>query len=783
MTLSPGCRLGRYEVISPVGAGGMGEVYRARDCQLDRFVAIKVLPEHLSTDPVARDRFEREARAVAALSHPNVMSIHDFGTEAGVAYAVMELLEGETLRRRLNRSPLPWRKVVELGRAIADGLSAVHSRGIVHHDLKPENIFLTADGKVKILDFGLAQLRPTVRLENLSTAPTVTRTEPAAVTGTMGYMSPEQARGIRCDARSDVFSLGCVLHEAVTGRRTFARASAADTLAAILKEDPPEIPGSGDAVPVELERVIRHCLEKDPESRFHSTRDLGFALEALLRDPVASPARGRARFRPGPAVGASAVVLLVIGLVVAWAYRQRNRPPIDSLAILPLVNVGGDPGAEYLSDGLTESLINSFSQLRGVRVVSRPTVFRYRGQEVDPEEVGRALKVRAVLTGRVIQRGDALNVQMDLIDVEERSQLWGQQFDRRIEDVVAVQEEISREVSQRLRLRLTGEESKRLTRAYPRDSKAYQAYLKGRHHAYRFTEGDLEKAVGFFNEAISIEPTYGPAYAGLAETYLQAGFYAGPREWYPKARQAALKALEIDDELAEAHNALAMVKYVVDWDWAGAEKEFRRAIGLNPDYVWARDGYGFYLAVLGRQDESLAQFQKAVELEPLVPYLAVDLAEGWRLARRYDQAIEQYRKALDLDPNYWVGYQLLALTHVHKGEYEAAIAQVEQARRVSDDPQLLALLVYIHAASGKKGTARKLLAELEALSRKRYVPHYMMAIVHTGLEEKDQAFRWLERSYGEREIFMVLLKVDPPLDPLRADPRYADLLRRMGLAQ
>jgi len=782
MRLSPGRRLGRYEVIGPVGAGGMGEVYRARDLQLDRFVAIKVLPEHLSMDPVARERFEREARAVAALSHPNVLAIHDFGTEGGVAYAVMELLEGETLRRCLARSLLPWRKVVELGKAIAEGLSAVHSRGIVHHDLKPENIFLTSDGTVKILDFGLAQVRPTVRPGELSIAPTATGAELAAGTGTAGYMSPEQARGGRSDTRSDVFSLGCVLHEALTGRRTFVRGNAADTLAAILKEDPPEISGSGEAIPAEVERVVRHCLEKAPDARFQSARDLGFALEALLRATSTAPAFARSRFRPGLVAGATTAALVIVGLLVVLAFRQRSRPPIDSLAILPLVNTGADPGADYLSDGLTEGLINSFSRLQGIRVVPRTTVFRYRGREVDPEEVGRALKVRAVLTGRVIQRGDALNVQMDLIDVEERSQLWGQQYSRKLDDLVSVQEEISREVSQRLRLRLTREESERLSRAYPRDSKAYQAYLKGRHYAYRFTEGDLQRAVEFFNEAITIEPAYGPAYAGLAEAYLQGGFYADPKEWYPKARPAALKALEIDDDLAEAHNALAWVKYVVDWDWPGAEKEFRRAIELNPDYVWARDGYGFYLAALGRPDESLAQFQKAVELEPLVPYLAVDLAEGWRFARRYDQAIEQYRKALDLDPNYWIALGLLALAHVHQGEYEEAIARLEQARRVSDDPQIVALLAYAHAASGKKGTARKLLAELEAVSLKRFVPSYFMAIVHTGLEDKDQAFKWLERSYSEREVFMVILKVDPPLDPLRSDPRYADLLRRMGLS-
>ncbi len=760
----------------------MGEVYRARDTRLRREVALKVLPASYADGPNRLRRFEQEARAAGALNHPNITAVYDVGSHEGAPYVVSELLEGQTFRSALSSGRLPARKVIEYALQITNGLAAAHEKGIVHRDLKPENLFVTKDGRVKILDFGLAKLTAAEGVRAMTEAPTVdVGTQPGTVMGSLGYMSPEQARGERCDTRTDIFSLGCVLQEAVTGRRTFARGSAAETLAAILKEDPPEIRGSGQAIPVELERLIRRCLEKEPEARFHSAHDLAFALEALLRDPAASPSLSPARFRPALVLGVSAAALLAIGVVGGMAYLQRARPPIDSLAILPLVNAAGDPAAEYLSEGLTESLINSFSQLQGVRVVPRPTVFRYRGREVDPEEVGRALKVRAVLTGRVIQRGDAFNVQMDLIDIEERSQLWGQQFNRRIEDIVAVQEEISREVSHRLRLSLTGEESKRLTRTYPRDSRAYQAYLKGRHHAYRFTEGDLKKAVEFFDDAISIEPTYGQAYAGLAEAYVQAGFYSGPNEWYPKARQAAVKALAIDDDLAEAHNALAMVKYIVDWDWAGAEKEFTRAIELNPEYVWARDGYGFYLAALGRQDESLAQLKKAVELEPLLPYLAVDLAECWRLARQYEPAIEQYRKALDLDPSYWVAYQLLALTHVQRGEYGEAIARLEQARRVTDDPQILAVLAYAHALSGKRETARKLLAELEAVALKRYVPSYIMALVHVGLGDKEQAFRWLERSYGEREIFMILLKVDPPLDPLRGDPRYTDLLRRMSL--
>jgi serine/threonine protein kinase len=481
--LTIGSRLGPYEILAPLGRGGMGEVYRARDVRLGREVAVKVLPEHVATDPDRKARFEQEARAVAVLAHPNILVLHDFGAEAGVTFAVTELLEGETLRQRLGGGALPWRKAVEIGVALADGMAAAHAKGVIHRDLKPENIFLTADGRVKILDFGLARVAPP--LAETPAAETVTyheplgQTDPGTVMGTVGYMSPEQVRGLTVDARTDLFALGCVLYEMVAGRRAFAAQTGADTLAAILHHDPPELEESGKTVPPEAEQVIRHCLEKNPEQRFQSARDLAFALRALLSgSDVAAPQRDTApqplepRRRPR---------------------KVRARKSVDSLAVLPLT--GADSGTEYLSDGITDSLIQTLSQLPGLRVMARSTVFRYKGKDVDAQEVGRALGVRAVLTGQLVQRGQRLTIQTELVDVQDGSRLWGERYDREMADILAVEKAMAQEIAEKLRLRLTGEQRKQIGRPVTQSTEAYQCYLKGRYYWNKRTEDGLKKSI------------------------------------------------------------------------------------------------------------------------------------------------------------------------------------------------------------------------------------------------------------------------------------------------
>jgi len=564
MALSPSARLGPYEIVSPLGAGGMGEVYRARDSRLGREVAIKVLPEHLAGNPRALARFEREARAVAALSHPNILAIHDFGAQEGVVYAVTELLEGETLRARLERSPLGWRKAVEVGVALADGLAAAHAKDITHRDLKPENIFLTSDGRVKILDFGLARAGPATPDD---------QTEPGTVLGTVGYMSPEQVRGEPADARSDIFALGCVLYEMVAGQRAFRRPTAPETMTAILNDDPAPV---GREVPPELDRVIAHCLEKSPPQRFQSAHDVAFALRAMREPAVAMP-------RPRRWVIRAVLALLPVAGFFYWLNRPAGA--IDSLAVLPFVNAVGDPNAEYLSDGITENLINTLSQLPQLRVTARTLAFRYKGPQVDPQKAGRDLHVRAVLTGRVMERDGALNVQADLVNVDDGSQLWGRQYSRKFSDILTLQEEIAREVSEKLHLKPTVEQQKRLAKRSTENVEAYQLYLKGRYYWNRRTEQTLKRSVEYFQQAIDRDPGYALAYAGLADCYSVYSVYQveSPRESGPKAKAAATKALEIDDTVSEAHASLAYTKMHYERDWAGAEREFLRSNRTRPE--------------------------------------------------------------------------------------------------------------------------------------------------------------------------------------------------------
>ena len=547
MSLLAGARLGPYEIVAPVGAGGMGDVYRARDSRLGRDVAIKVLPQHLSHDPQALIRFEREARAIAALSHPNILAVFDIGTEQGVSYVVTELLEGETLGRRLASGAMPWRDVARVGAALGEGLAAAHAKGIIHRDLKPENVFLTLDGLVKILDFGVARFRPSDSHD--LDAVTQAGTQAGTVLGTVGYMSPEQVRGEVAAAPCDLFSLGCVLYEMVAGRKAFSGQSIADTLAAIVSRDPS--PLSQSDVPAEFDLVIRRCLEKSPSERFQSARDLAFRLREMLIGTGS-----------GRSTGVSA---------------PDTR--LDSLAVLPFANASGDPDAEYLSDGITESIINTLSQLGRLRVAARSTVFRYKGQDLDLLKVGRDLNVRVVLTGRVVQRGDNLRIQAELVNAADGTQLWGQRYHRKAADIFSIEEEIAKEISEALRLRLTRDEQRQLEKRYTENDDAYQLYLKGRFHWNRSKE-TLERAVACFAHAVEKDPNYALAWSGMANCFTVYGTYyaLSPKLALPKARTLALKALALDNSLEEPHACLGVIKAHHDFDWVASDQEFRRAL-------------------------------------------------------------------------------------------------------------------------------------------------------------------------------------------------------------
>jgi eukaryotic-like serine/threonine-protein kinase len=782
MPLSAGDRLGPYEILAPIGAGGMGEVYRARDSRLDREVAIKVLPEQLAGDSQALARFEREAKAVAALSHPNILVLFDVGEHEGIRYAVTELLAGETLRDRLNRSPLPWRKTVELGVALADGLAAAHGKEIIHRDIKPANIFLTDDGHVKILDFGLARWQGT-KVPTDETA-TLDETQAGAVMGTAGYMSPEQVRGEKAGAPSDIFSLGCVLYEAVTGRRAFPGKSAGDTMAAILKDDPAAITDSGKQAPPELERVIERCLAKNPAQRFHSAHDLAFALRSILtttgdQRPAVPPQGGRRR-----AVLSIAAAILVILVAAAGLlyWRSRNAQSIDSLAVLPFANMGGSPDSDYLSDGITDSLIDSLSQLPNLKVMSRSAVFRYKGKEADPRMAGRELGVRAVLTGRIIQRGDNLSVSTELMNVDDNSHLWGEQYDRKLADALAVQNEIAHQIVEKLRLRLSSAQVAHMTTRQTANPEAYQLYLKGHYFAGQFTQEGLDKGMDYFRQAIALDPTYALAYDGISYYYqLIEDLLMPASEAMPRAEDAARKALELDDSLVDTHVQMASNYTMYDFDWPAAEREFQRAIGLNPNYAPAHEFYSWYLISVGRTDQAIQEGQRAVELDPLSAEIHSIL--GWVLyfSHRYDQEAVELHKCLELDPNYWIGYFMLGEVYAQQGRLDDALAAQRKAAEILPSASWpVTEIARDYALAGKSEDARKTLRDL--LARQHIdIPAYRIATIYAALGDKEQAFAQLEQAYRQREFFLDFVKGDPELDSLHSDPRFQDLLGRMKL--
>jgi len=754
MPLTPGSRLGPYEILSAIGAGGMGEIYRARDSRLGREVAIKVLPERLAADRDLVRRFEQEARAVAALSHPNVLTLYDIGREGDRLYAVTELLEGETLRTRLAHAGPSWAKAVEITIAVAEGLSAAHSRGIIHRDLKPENIFLTSDGRVKILDFGLARWKPPLpSSEDATSAPTAAGTEPGWTMGTIGYMSPEQIHGDRADVPSDLFALGCLLYEAATGRRAFAGRTSAETMTAVLRDPAPELSAADPDAPAELSRIIGHCLEKDPSQRFQSARDLAFALRA-----VASAAAG-------PKISSG------------------RRRAIDSIAVLPLSNAAGDAEAEYLCDGITETIISRLSRLTGLRVMSRSSVFRYKGADVDPIAAGRELHVGAVVSGRVLHRGDDLVIRAELVDLSDGSQLWGEQYNRKMADVFAIENEIATQISENLRLKLSGEEKQSLTRGSTQSADAYRLYLQGRFYWNKRTGEGIRKGIEYFRRAIEADPAYAGAYVGIAHSYDVLGFHAiePPGQTFPMAKAAAKRALEIDPNLAEARAPLAYALFYYDWNWTEAQREILRALEEAPSDATAHNYYASFLTALGRFDEAKRTWRRAEELDPLAPVIRA--ATGWCFffARQYEEAIRESERALELDPAFPIALGVIGLASSRLSRHERAIQALQKAIEPSSSTRYRADLAYAYAKAGRPDEARSTLAELGKLSGARYVSPYFLAPAHAALGDPDLAFSRLEEAFAERSNGMTYLTTDPNLDDLRADPRFADLMRRVGL--
>ena len=788
-----GQTISHYRILEQIGAGGMGVVYKAHDSRLDRALALKFLPDELAQQPKALERFRREARAASALNHPGICTIYDIGEQDGRAFIAMEFIDGETLRSHIHGQALPLEEILKLGIEIAEALEAAHSGGIIHRDIKPANIFVTKRGQAKVLDFGLAKPVPKILASadaGLGDETSDFNSIVGVISGTPSYMSPEQVRGDELDPRSDIFSLGLVLYEMATGRQAFGGGTGGAIIEAVLTRTPDSVRSINPDFPPRLEAIIAKALHKDRGQRYQRAGDIIADLQQVKRDADSG-------HRDQEAGAESALISTGGPLSSAGTQRSRTsaqqsgsfRAPrvskvIGSLAVLPFENMSRDPDNEYLSDGIAGSLINILATVPKLRVIAQSTVFRYKGREIDPQAVGRELNVRAVLTGRIMQSGGSLRIGTELVDVATGSRLWGEQFDRKPGDIFVIQDEISHEISEKLRLQLTKAEKKRLVRRHTEDAEAYRLYLQGRHHWNRWTEEGFYKAIGYFQQAVEKDPSYALAYTGIAESYVLLGWnsYLPPKEAFPKGKAAAMTALRLDPDLGEAHTPLAAALWLHDWQWPEAQKEFKRSLELNPAYPTANHYYAEYFMTMGRHAEAIAKVKNSQELDPLS--LIINVAIGWTfyMGRQYDEAIEQLLRTVELDPNYPMTYWILGLLYRTTGRYDLAISAGEKSVELSGgSPLMRAALAHTYGKSGREKEARRVLDDLTELAKHKYVAPHFLAGIHIGLGENDRAIESLEKSWEEHSHWLIYLHLDPSMDDLRNDRRFQDLVRRVGL--
>jgi serine/threonine-protein kinase len=830
-----GQTIGHYEIIREIGRGGMGKVYLARDALLGRQVALKLLLPRFTEDAQRVRRLRQEARVASALNHPNIIIIYEIGeasTESGgVHFIATEFIEGRTLGALIRSGEMKIGEALEVAMQVAGALSAAHAAGVVHRDIKPENIMLRPDGYVKVLDFGLAKLNE--HPANDHTRSDKVETDPGVVLGTVSYMSPEQARGLETDARSDIFSLGVVLYEMITGRRPFEGETTVDVIASLLGKEPEPLAEAATSAPGGLQRLVDRMLAKDCAGRFQTAEELRRAIKGLKQElgrpgdystrefnslsrlarrlgfsgagdvakmdtaEAPSPTTSSVSFLFGwfvhsPLRKAIALATLAVALTgcilgwrwLGWRWLDSRGAPINSIAVLPFANAVTDPQMEYLSDGITESLSQHLSQLPGLRVMARGTVFTYKGREADPRQVGAALNVGAVVTGRVEQRGDRLIIDVELADARDGARIWGDQYNRPASDVLTVQEEIVRSVAYQLRLKLSGAEQHRLAKRYTENTTAYRLYLQGRYYFLQYDIEGEKKALEYFQQAVTADQNYALAYTGIADVYAElSGQYLAPGEAMPKAREAALKALALDDALAEARHSLAMIKWWADWDWPGAEREFLRALDLNPNAAWTYMYYADFLMRLKRFDEALVVARRGHELDPLSGPCNVVLSRALFYLDRCGQAIDQMRKTFGLDPNYAMGHEVIARCFARQGQYEQAIAEMRQMVALNQYDRQIAVMGSLYGIAGRRDEALQELAELKRRARRRRVSSVYLARIYSGLGDKERALDILYQSYAEHSDHLLVISIDPDFDGLRSEPRFVELLRRVGLPQ
>ncbi len=772
-----GRTLGHYVVLERIGAGGMGEVYRARDQRLEREVALKLLPAGVVADDDARKRLRREALALSRLNHPHVATVYDFDTQAGLDFIVMELLEGETLAARLLRGPLSEADAVRYALHICDALEAAHASGVIHRDLKPGNLFLTSRGDLKVLDFGLAK-RVSGGTPSKSAATLTMLTQPHEVVGTLAYMAPEQLKGETVDARTDLYALGAVLYELLTGQAPFEQSSSMALAGMILNSPPPPPRQHQRKLSVEVERVILRCLEKEPAKRYAGAASVASALRPLVM-PGATLTIKRWAAPAAVALLALAVVLFVLDV---GHVRQRLMPAkVRTLAILPLENLSRDPDQDFFAEGLTEELISLLGNVGALRVISRESAMSYRKSAKRLPEIARELRVDNLVLGSVQRVADQVRIRVRLVKAADERQVWSNSYDSGLGDVLALQSRIAQAVAKELRALVTRDERDRLQVARATLPAAHDAYLRGRYHLNRFTEADFRTALEYFQEAIRQEPTYALAYAGLSDAYAAlSSMTMAPHEVMPRARAAALHALELDSTMAEAHASLGYVRAFYDWQWAQAEHDFRRAIALKPSCSMAHMYYGYLLTVNRRFVEARRELRTAWELDPLSSYIAFMQLLPLNRARQDDAVLDAAHKLLAVEPSHFGAHLILGQTLLRKRDYPRALAELAEANALIPNPFLKAWLAYGYSAAGKRDSAQAIRRELEEQSKRTFVQAYAMAVLYSGLGEKDLAIDWLQRGAEQRSEEMVHVLLDESLDPLRSDPRFAAIVRSVG---